>query len=540
MSDLAAVRAQIKAWERDFRSTRGRDPSVQDIKDQPHMAEKYKLYKKLSRFAAASSSTGPPPTSSENPSTPPRTRPSASPSHTSLPPRSRMVQTVNPLPGFNPFSPVKNKNNGKQTDLAASLSSLSSHRPQPHSANPFATPVKQRQRPRTPSPDPFPSIVQSHQADDASTVHGPLPNTAVSRARKRLRGEPVSPSPDKQKRQRLGSRTVLPVSKLGGSSDVDDDPDVTAGSGGANASFVDDSPMKAPAGGKSFKLLFEDALPTLSLPRKASELAPPLHNKSATLDTYFARGSRDVFIQGPSKMVSHQSNDKAGIDPVQRTECMVPPVAPNVSKMRSSVKRALDGRTLDTDHTSRDDILTTRYALVPPSPPPDELSSTVQSKAKGGSGPNRKKLRVQEGADDVEDEGLDSVAVKVVTRNHCKPSHGDASDLDWDPLLNPHAHHRDPSTETRVSANHHESDTFSVDLPDNLRRVLAISPSRTQNSKEEYVVRCLLHGDRTTHYDATRGGNIWDIGEADDVSRGDTEAEDDWEGEPVPWEVGEL
>ena len=33
--DLAALRAEIKAWERDFRSKHGRDPSIQEIKDQP-------------------------------------------------------------------------------------------------------------------------------------------------------------------------------------------------------------------------------------------------------------------------------------------------------------------------------------------------------------------------------------------------------------------------------------------------------------------------------------------------------------------------
>jgi len=35
--ELAAVRAQIKTWEREFRSAKGRDPSVQDIKDHPHI-----------------------------------------------------------------------------------------------------------------------------------------------------------------------------------------------------------------------------------------------------------------------------------------------------------------------------------------------------------------------------------------------------------------------------------------------------------------------------------------------------------------------
>lgn len=36
-AELAAVRTEIKAWEREFRSAQGRDPSVQDIKDHPHI-----------------------------------------------------------------------------------------------------------------------------------------------------------------------------------------------------------------------------------------------------------------------------------------------------------------------------------------------------------------------------------------------------------------------------------------------------------------------------------------------------------------------
>ena len=33
--DVATLRAEIKSWERDFRANHGRDPSIQEIKDQP-------------------------------------------------------------------------------------------------------------------------------------------------------------------------------------------------------------------------------------------------------------------------------------------------------------------------------------------------------------------------------------------------------------------------------------------------------------------------------------------------------------------------
>jgi len=34
-SELASVRAEIKTWERGFRNTNGRNPTIDDIKQQP-------------------------------------------------------------------------------------------------------------------------------------------------------------------------------------------------------------------------------------------------------------------------------------------------------------------------------------------------------------------------------------------------------------------------------------------------------------------------------------------------------------------------
>ena len=72
---------------------------------------------------------------------------------------------------------------------------------------------------------------------------------------------PVSPSPNKEKRRRVGSQLSLPFANLGVLTAHSDDDDDGDDAGEANSSFVDDSPVKAPAGSKSFKLLFEEALP---------------------------------------------------------------------------------------------------------------------------------------------------------------------------------------------------------------------------------------------------------------------------------------
>ncbi|KAI6107505.1 hypothetical protein EDD16DRAFT_1740207 [Pisolithus croceorrhizus] len=495
MTELAAVRAQIKAWERDFRSARGRDPSIQDIKDQPHIADKYKLYKKLSKSVTTTTTTCPTPSASQNPSTPPRTR--SSPSRTSAAiPKSRKAEAVAPLPGFNPFSPVKNK--GKERDT------LQVSRP---SSNPFATPTKQKPSHAnlgTRSPDLFPSIVHT----DVNTSPQDQPtNPAVSRARKRLRGEPVSPSPNKQKRQRFG----LQVSPLEPEdrSDNDDNPNVVAGAGDVNAPFIGDSPVKAPAGGKSFKLLFDDTLPALSIPKRVNESAHFPHSKSTTLGAHSARDSRDSFARGAHRQIA---------------------------QAKSAAKRT----SMENEPTSSTRTLT-HCPLVPPSPPPEDL--TGPGKLKGGFGASRKKPRVElqpgDGDDSDEGGGSSSITVKVIAESHRRLLRRNVDDLDCDPLLNLHAQDHDPITTAYSDANRHESGTFNVDLPDKLRHVLAISPSRDRNRREERVVRGLLYGDQVDHYDPSRGGEIWDAGEWDDGVR-DPDAEDDWEGEPVPWEVGEL
>jgi hypothetical protein len=45
--DVSALRAEIKAWERDFKAQNGAEPTVQDIKDRPHIGTR------ILRFSSA-------------------------------------------------------------------------------------------------------------------------------------------------------------------------------------------------------------------------------------------------------------------------------------------------------------------------------------------------------------------------------------------------------------------------------------------------------------------------------------------------------
>ncbi|ORX33652.1 hypothetical protein BD324DRAFT_639049 [Kockovaella imperatae] len=55
MSDLASVKAAVKAWERSFKATHKRDPTKEDIKNDPgRIGEQYALYRKLSKLSSES------------------------------------------------------------------------------------------------------------------------------------------------------------------------------------------------------------------------------------------------------------------------------------------------------------------------------------------------------------------------------------------------------------------------------------------------------------------------------------------------------
>jgi hypothetical protein len=104
---------------------------------------------------------------------------------------------------------------------------------------------------------------------------------------------------------------------------------------------------------------------------------------------------------------------------------------------------------------------------------------------------------------------------------------------------------------------------LEVNVPDDLKNVLALpseklseaseervpsGPVRTRSSKhEQALARAVINGSRVGHYDSSRGGEIWNVGEMDDEEmHGERHTidsggeDDDWEGEGQPWEAGEL
>ncbi|KAJ7631205.1 hypothetical protein FB45DRAFT_559647 [Roridomyces roridus] len=428
--DYLALRKEIKAWEHNFKATHGRDPSVNDIKKEPGLADKYKRYKKA-----------PKPAETKRPSTPPR------PS-THLLTKPRPAATTQPLSGYNPFSPQKNK--GKQKELS------------PEKPKPFRLPSPN-------APDPFLAT----------------PDDPISRARKRLRGEPVSPSPNKEKRRRI-------------TQDSDDDGDENA-----DASFMEDSPVKAPTG---FKLLFDE----VAAPR--AKLLFPTTSKSL-----FRAEKMDVDDDANNPFLDAPSDDEMPDAPPPKPKEPSPP---------------------------RD--------LLAPSPPPTTSQRVPAAKSRGPSGKGKGKAKADKAPSDGEDStgSDDEMNVRLFDR-HASRGHLDAEgDLDEE------AYHL-RSRRRDIDANQPETTSepsIAVAVPDSLLNVLSIAPANStavRGRRDEEVVGELLYGERRGNYDPSKGGEIWGVGEYEGQERERDEfstragpsyddEEEDWEGEGVPWEVGEL
>lgn len=567
MAELATVRTEIKTWERTFKESNGRVPTVDDIRQNNHMgrsrhvpilqmldcsaAEKYKLYKRLSKAAVPSDSSN-----KEKlvprPSTPPRTaRPKEPTSVLIL--KSRVVQSTAPLAAFNPFSPQKK---GKERDGNGSRTF-----DEPR-ANLFGKSQSTPRTYRSSSPDPFPLIIPVRGSSSTSSSSefaqslGPVPTSAVSRARKRLRGEPVSPSPNKEKRRRTTSQTIIPFTRL-----VLDPPDSEDDfeAQDADISFVDNSPVKAPASGRLFPQLFEEALPSADLfgvkpnlvsmdvdeeePMKPCRKVTQTTRVPTRKSTKTTSASADVDA-GPTK-----HRDVTKLSAISRTNSSR---ATSESSSRSSTKRPVSDDEVD-DRQPR-----SKSPFIPPSPPPSGTVSSFNrhgkhlAKAKTATQSSRKKAKVDERTTDDSDGLEEKTKLKIVARNSTRVrrtaagSEEDDVEFDSDPVLG-YARFAGPRVSSPNTPQQTEDNRVEINLPDELQRVLAIQSAapKLQLSEEDRLVKGLLYGRRTTHYDPNKGGEIWDVGEdhnigSDEDANRFTEGEDDWEGEPVPWEVGEL
>lgn len=485
-------------------------------------------------------------------------------------------------------------------------------------ANPFATPRKSKHKSyisrRDPSPDPFPLIhapktPSSHKpASKLPTIVGSpsnedsypaLKDTAITRARKRLRGEPVSPSPVKEKRARVFSRTssFARQSTLGLHSDDSGEQDAARTieePPPAEEAFFN-SPVKRPRDGKQFRSLFEEAPVT----QQDLPMHPPRQPLSRTKTTAGAVGpfggepkrkarmrafspelddehdhdeprsgekikALDLSLTGrPGKRKPLKHGFPQAVLPGRDDLWDITPSAngaqagPSKQGIAIAKKRPLSESNMDVDEEPKHEPEQSKPQLLPPSPPPQgaKSSSRYGGKGKGLPAASRKKAKLREGStsgDEDEDSLEDDVQIKELSWSwNAHAAHttegsipiDSAVDADLDPEFDPTVYRPAPVAALEPVA----SDGFEVDLPEDMKRLLALSPHHTQKDtlEEARIARELLYGRREAHYVPKRGGEIWDVGEIDEEVGEENlkktlSDEDEWEGEPVPWEVGEL
>jgi len=377
----------------------------------------------------------------------------------------------------------------------------------------------------------------------------------------------------------------------------DNDPD------GGDSSFVDDSPMKPAANGKAFTTLFQETIKSTStselfgssaLAVKARVDAKLPRTKLPEMDVdIFNDDSRSIkkpsFKSGPSVKSHVSALTKSRSKLIQST---LPLTNNNVRKRSLELTRASDESMLSSiDHRNgmvTDDakksppfvkLPTSTTRLLPPSPNPNTSRLPGKSKSSGArtiqpsKSKNHKKPRLQD-HDTVEDTENDSGGsddfsmrhtVKIVHHSrgirtvlaeeengleikdpiltYVQPrSQGSASPVKQGDNGDIYAIvDEDESTDANVSVDDEE-----LGLPSRLHRNLVLESLKSKQTEyeEEKIVKCLLSGRRVLHYDPKKGGEIWGVGEDErDEFAGDeggVDESDEWEGDPVPWEVGEL
>lgn len=189
--------------------------------------------------------------------------------------------------------------------------------------------------------------------------------------------------------------------------------------------------------------------------------------------------------------------------------------------------------------------------LLPPSPPPAKENEQQQQqqqpqpfrwKGKGKSvaskGKKKAKIVLKEGTsgEEEEDNTVEELTWKPVGPLKRRSRAADIIDAEPDlELEDPTiiAHSRAKLVVT-VEEPEQEGD-FKIDLPDQLKDLLALTPSKRRKEDEETIVRNLLAGKGGFHPKV----EIWAAGEVPEA-HGDDDDDDDWVGEPVGWWEAEL
>lgn len=488
--------------------------------------EKYKLYNKLRKQTQDRPSIG----ASNNPPrtpSPPRLRPVNRPTAI-IASRAHPATSATSFDTKNPFSPVR-----KRKSLP--------DEPAQVARNPFMTPVKSAPAPvSTSSPEPTVPKHQQHVQQPKKQ-----PNTIVSKARKRLRGDSVSPSPPRRDKH-------IQVEGITTNTKLFYQPGIITESE-KEESFIEESPAKPTANGKTFQPLFNDIS---SQPSTSTEHRGRAFMKAKTIpgglfgavrDTtlkddlaldYFPPVGSAVVTKGKGKAIDGAANmhtskkrktlpGPTGLIPTK--DNLFGDVSSSTAEV-SSRKRPMSGVVRDTADKSLESNV---WNLLPPSPPAQEQKLWKKAKKQKLV----EKVQRGDGKDTESDTEVDDVDIVSWHEASSTQQLNAELGLEVDPELRIQLHLG--ALSARAKSKSPEPEIFDVDLPEHMVNMLSLSPRNEKNEKEgEDLVKGVIQGRR-------RGGaEVWGPGEFGGESEGSTEGkieeQDDWESEGIPWEVGEL
>lgn len=403
--------------------------------------------------------------------------------------------------------------------------------PQPNLTNNPSTPCKKRQF-STPSLEPFPPIAAVLEPTS------PEINSAVKKARKRLRGDLVSPSPKKPR------MSQMPVSSAS-EEDLD--------RGEADAPYVTESPVKVSTNGKNFKPIFEEGRLPQPIFVKRGPFSKSMTDPFGSLHSESKVGSSSS--QNQHRKASALRNVKKGppqtMKPMPATKC--PSTSPKPTSKEHSPTTGITEDSRSNQSRKRSSSFDAEElnfngqfpslanVLLPPSPP--NASQTKSKISVKGTARDRKKPKLASSCHPAENVSDDEPELEVIELESLPPRTTGSQrftnddDDDYETVRETFGFRMigQSNSDPEAEENKSDGDEPEMNLPEDLRSVLHISASHRSAREERALVEALLQG-RPGPSD--QRGEVWGIGECEDAAANTTD--DEWVGEGVPWEVGEL
>ncbi|CAE6356479.1 unnamed protein product [Rhizoctonia solani] len=587
-TDIEKIKVEIKEWQRAYRRAHGRDPGKDELKKNPEMQAKYKIWQES--LKAPKASEDPPRKQDDDASTPPRPSRSLVPKTMPVPSASKAPSTPfsarkkqairqassssdDRIPAPN-LSSAKRGTSTQSSRLAPFNSSSRLHTgvfpsmldSDSDDDNPFAKPdPASPTRSRHTSPNkPLGRASPSKPFDSPSksnllrTPSKPKPRsssptaqpflTPRAKARKRMRGEEVPATPGDKRRKLGATRSILSVQD----EQEEDDEYVAI-----------DSPKKKRAtttNGKVFTGLFDD---------EGAGDSSIRGDEGAGADTTSFMDDLSSLRSTPPPPPSEPDQDwtstrsQSDDDDEPAARPTIRPVLPALSKWSQDTWDAPAPGT-DFSHLKKgfgkprqepikqkakdkkekekqvSQAVSNPFDLLPPLPPQDDEpksnKSRYDNKSKGDGARSRgKKGKGKEAEMEMEDAESSDGGI-------------DVNEIEWKPygpLIGSQGQHLDSQTQppfgsqsrplgSQTLPNQPTDDDEEVepdlasDLPSDLRTLLSLRPTRREFLRSDSLAKDVLAGRSTLG----RGVEVWGVGDMENEEEGEG---DDWDSEPEGW-----